>query len=61
MGIPVAANDPAAMAAGVQLITDLGFDAVEVGGGLSGSAKFELQGPAAGVKTAAELKAAMGL
>ena len=61
MGIPVAANDPAAMAAGVQLITDLGFDAVQVGGGLSGSAKFELGGPAAGVKTAAELKAAMGL
>jgi predicted dinucleotide-binding enzyme len=61
MGIPVAANDIAAMAAGVQLITDLGFDAVEASGGLSGSAKFELQGPAAGVKTAAELKAAMGL
>lgn len=61
MGIAVAANDPAAMAAGVQLITDLGFDAVQVGGGLSGSAKFELGGPAAGVKTAAELRAAMGL
>lgn len=61
MGIPVAANDPAALAAGVQLITDLGFDAVQVGGGLSGSAKFELGGPAAGVKTAAELKSAMGL
>jgi predicted dinucleotide-binding enzyme len=61
MGIPVAANDPAAMTAGVQLITDLGFDAVQVGGGLGGSAKFELGGPAAGVKTAAELKAAMGL
>lgn len=61
MGIPVAANDPAAMAAGVQLITDLGFDAVQVGGGLSGSAKFELPGPASGLKTAAELKAAMGL
>lgn len=61
MGIPVAANDPAAMAAGVQLITDLGFDAVQVGGGLSGSAKFELPGPASGVKTAAELKTAMGL
>lgn len=61
MGIPIAANDSAAMAAGVQLITDLGFDAVEVGGGLSGSAKFELNGPGAGVKTAAELKKAMGL
>lgn len=61
MGIPVAANDPSAMAAGVQLITDLGFDAVQVGGGLSGSAKFELPGPGSGVKTAAELRAAMGL
>lgn len=61
MGIPVAANDPAAMAAGIQLITDLGFDAVQVGGGLSGSAKFELPGPASGVKTAAELRTAMGL
>ena len=61
MGIPVAANDPAAMAAGVQLITDLGFDAVQVGGGLSGASKFELRGPGAGVKTAAELMAAMGL
>ncbi len=61
MAIPLAANDPQAMEAGTRLVTDLGFDAVPVGGGLAGSAKFELGGPAAGTKNAAELKAAMGL
>jgi predicted dinucleotide-binding enzyme len=60
MGIPVAASDAGAMAAGVRLIGDLGFDPVQVGGGLAGSAKFELRGPAAGVKTAAEVRAAIG-
>ncbi len=60
MGIPVAASDAATLALGVRLVNDLGFDAVPVGGGLHGSAKFELRGPAAGVKTAAELKAIMG-
>lgn len=59
MGIPVAASDPATLALGVRLVNELGFDAVPVPGGLHGSAKFELRGPAAGVKTAAELKAAM--
>jgi predicted dinucleotide-binding enzyme len=61
MGIPVAASDAATLAIGVRLVNDLGFDAVPVGGGLHGSAKFELRGPAAGVKTAAELKTAMGV
>ena len=61
MGIPVAASDAATLAIGVRLVNDLGFDAVPVGGGLNGSAKFELRGPAAGLKTAAELKSAMGL
>ena len=61
MGIPVAASDAATLAIGVWLVNDLGFDAVPVGGGLNGSAKFELRGPAAGLKTAAELKSAMGL
>jgi predicted dinucleotide-binding enzyme len=61
MGIPVAASDAGAMAAGVRLIRDMGFDPVEVPGGLAGSAKFELRGPASGVKTAAELRTAMGL
>ena len=59
MGIPVAASDAAALAIGVRLVADIGFDAVPVVGGLNGSAKVELRGPAAGLKTAAELKAAM--
>ena len=61
MGIPVAASDDATLAIGVRLVNDAGFDAVPVGGGLHGSAKFELRGPASGQKTAAELKKAMGL
>jgi predicted dinucleotide-binding enzyme len=60
MGIPVAASDAATLAIGVRLVNDAGFEAVPVGGGLHGSAKFELRGPASGVKTAAELKTAMG-
>lgn len=60
MAIPVAATDAGAMTAGVRLITDMGFDAVPVGGGIGGSAKFELRGPASGVKTAAEIRAATG-
>lgn len=61
MGIPVAASDAATLAIGVRLITDIGFDAVPVGGGINGSAKFELRGPASGLHTAAELKTIMGL
>jgi predicted dinucleotide-binding enzyme len=61
MGIPVAASDPVALAIGVRLVTDIGFDAVPVEGGLRGSAKFELRGPANGMHTAAQLKAIMGL
>jgi predicted dinucleotide-binding enzyme len=60
MGIPLAANDQNAMALCVRLIRDLGFDPVPVGGGLRGSARFELRGPASGPKTAAQLKAIMG-
>lgn len=61
MGIPVAASDDATLALGTRLVNEVGFDAVPVGGGLRGSAKFELRGPAAGQKTAVELKTAMGL
>ena len=61
MGIPVAASDAATLAIGVRLVNDAGFDAVPVGGGLHGSSEFELRGPASGVKTAVELKTAMGL
>lgn len=60
MGIPVAASDAATLAIGARLVNDVGFDAVPVGGGINGSAKFELRGPASGVHTAAELKTIMG-
>lgn len=60
MGIPVAASDAATLAIGVRLVNDVGFDAVPVGGGINGSAKFELRGPASGLHTAAELKTIMG-
>lgn len=60
MGIPVAASDAATLAIGVRLVNEVGFDAVPVGGGINGSAKFELRGPASGVHTAAELKTIMG-
>jgi 8-hydroxy-5-deazaflavin:NADPH oxidoreductase len=59
MGIPVAASDSATLAIGVRLVNDIGFDAVPVGGGLNGSAKFELRGPTSGMHTAAELKTIM--
>jgi predicted dinucleotide-binding enzyme len=61
MGIPLAASDAGAMTTAARLVSDIGFDPVQVPGGLAGSAKFELRGPASGVKTAAELRAAMGL
>jgi 8-hydroxy-5-deazaflavin:NADPH oxidoreductase len=61
MGIPVAASDAATLAIGVRLVNDIGFEAVPVPGGLHGSAKFELRGPANGLHTAAQLKSIMGL
>jgi predicted dinucleotide-binding enzyme len=61
MGIPVAASDAATLALGTRLVNEIGFDAVPVGGGLNGSAKFELRGPANGLHTAAQLKTIMGL
>lgn len=61
MGIPVAASDAATLNIGVRLVNDIGFDAVPVPGGLNGSAKFELRGPASGLHTAAQLKTIMGL
>ncbi len=50
----------ATLAIGVRLVNEIGFDAVPVGGGLRGSAKFELRGPANGLHTAAQLKTIMG-
>lgn len=61
MGVPIASNDPAALATAARLVSDAGFDPVPVPGGLAASAKFELRGPASGVKTAAELRTALGL
>jgi predicted dinucleotide-binding enzyme len=60
MGIPVASDDAAALAIGVQLISDVGFDPVSVGG-LANAGRFENGGPASGVKTAAELRTLMGV
>lgn len=59
MGIPLASNDPAALAIGVQLLSDVGFDPVPMGG-LANAGRFENGGPASGVKTAAELRTLMG-
>ena len=60
VGIPLAANDPAAMAAGVRLVRDAGFEPIEVGD-LASASRFELRSPAAGVKTAAELRSILGV
>jgi 8-hydroxy-5-deazaflavin:NADPH oxidoreductase len=56
VGVPMAATDPATMAIGARLVRDAGFDPVEVPGGMAAASRFELGGPAAGVKTAAELR-----
>jgi predicted dinucleotide-binding enzyme len=56
VGVPLAATDPGAMAIGVRLVRDAGFEPVEVPGGMAAAGRFELGGPAAGVKTAAELR-----
>ncbi len=55
-GVPLAATDPATMAIGARLVRDAGFEPVEVPGGMAAAGRFELGGPAAGVKTAAELR-----
>lgn len=56
VGVPLAATDPATMAIGVRLVRDAGFDPVEVPGGMAAASRFELGGPAAGTRTAAELR-----
>ena len=60
MGIPVAASDAATLAIGTRLVNDVGFDAVPVGGGIHGSSKSDVRGPASGMHTAAELKTIVG-
>lgn len=56
VGVPMCATDPETMASGVRLVRDAGFEPVEVPGGMAAASRFELGGPAAGVKTAAELR-----
>lgn len=55
-GVPLAATDAEAMAIGARLVRDAGFEPVEVPGGMAAASRFLLGGPAAGVKTAAELR-----
>ena len=61
VGVPMCATDPETMAIGVRLVRDAGFEPVEVPGGMAAAGRFELGGPAAGVKTAAELRQILGL
>jgi len=61
VGVPLCATDPEAMAIGVRLVRDAGFEPVEVPGGMAAANRFELGGPAAGVKTAAELRRILNL
>jgi predicted dinucleotide-binding enzyme len=56
---PVAADDPAALKLGMQLVEDAGFEPVAVGT-LAQSKIFDLGAPAGGARTAAELKKILG-
>jgi len=56
----IAASDPEARAAAERLAGDAGFDPVVVGD-LASAARFELGSPPAGVRTAAEIRAILGL
>jgi predicted dinucleotide-binding enzyme len=61
MAIPVAADDPAALKTGMQLVEDAGFDPVAAGS-LAASKAFDLGSPVSGrVLTAAELRKALSL
>jgi len=59
LAIPVAADDATALKVGTQLVEDAGFEPVVVGG-LAQSKIFDLGAPAAGARTAAELKKLLG-
>jgi predicted dinucleotide-binding enzyme len=59
LAVPVAADDPAALKLGMQLVEDAGFEPVAVGT-LAQSKIFDLGGPAGGARTAAELKKILG-
>ena len=60
VGIMLAADDAGAMATAAQLVSDAGFDPVPVGD-LSSSKRFEHGGPLFGPRTAADLRAGLGL
>src|SRR5204862_4874361 len=61
MAIPVAADDPAALKVGLQLVQDAGFDAVPAGS-LAASKAFDLGSSVSGkVMTADEMRKALSL
>jgi predicted dinucleotide-binding enzyme len=61
MALPVAADDPAALKLGMQLVSDAGFDPVAAGS-LAASKAFDLGSAVSGrVLTAAELRQALSL
>ena len=61
MAMPVAADDPAALKVGEQLVSDAGFDPVPVAS-LAASKAYDLGSPLSGqVLTAAEMRKALGL
>ena len=59
LAVPVAADDPAALKIGMQLVEDAGFEPVAVGT-LAQSRIFDLGAPAGGARTAAELRKILG-
>jgi predicted dinucleotide-binding enzyme len=59
LAVPVAADDPAALKVGMQLVEDAGFEPVAVGT-LAQSRIFDLGAPAGGARTAAELRKILG-
>jgi hypothetical protein len=61
MALPVAADDPAALKLGMQLVSDAGFDPVNAGS-LAASKAFDLGSPVSGrILTAPELRQALQL
>jgi len=59
LAVPVAADDPGALELGMQLVEDAGFEPVAIGT-LAQSRIFDLGAPAAGARTAAELRKILG-
>jgi predicted dinucleotide-binding enzyme len=59
LAVPVAADDPAALKLGMQLVADAGFEPVAVGT-LAQSKIFDLGAPGAGARTADEARKILG-